>query len=69
MKLKDSDPGFPGPSDYNAKAILPKEPSFSFGLKTINDSMIPPEKLINKRSLSPGPGTYDVSQQNNSSFM
>ena len=70
MKLKDPNEAFPGPSDYTVKSILPQDPSYSFGVKTVNFSMFPPDQKILKRSLSPGPGTYNPSpEQNNNSFL
>ena len=48
---------------------MPTDPSFSFGIKTNNGSLFPEPKII-KRSLSPGPGTYQTNgnDQNNVSF-
>ena len=48
---------------------MPTDPSFSFGIKTNNGSLFPEPKII-KRSLSPGPGTYQTTgnDQNNVSF-
>jgi len=70
LKLKASNEAFPGPSDYNVNSILPQDPSYSFGVKTVKFSMFPPDQKIFKRSLSPGPGTYNPSlEQNNCSFL